>query len=989
MFYIDNDSGVSVMPPVSAQRNGSVRWFSEGGGNNVITWPGMDWFNIVQAELLNILEESGIKPEKTKLNQLFLAIKSIIGDNALLKDNYLSEIKKAGASKQALARAALGLGKLATLDDLDSWLPERTIIRFDSYQSMCDGVDSSGYNVEWQPGLILLTGCTFWRVIEEETATALTSALYASPVNEIFINDFFPGSPDVNKINFIDATFTDEFVNLQGKAITVTTEPGKNYYSNGSFRLSGRTQMPVAPRDVDGRYLTSEPSTFFAITAADDYVSKLRIKSASYSYLDGVYRYLNTNGGINWYFLFLSIYESAGKVFSLADKQSVCEKALNFGVFAPFMTGAKYLKMQRIALDGKLFFVNGPGTTGSSIPDVSNARKGHFIKTGTVTLECLGDAARAIPASWRWFFADIAPDLLYPVAPDSNDSYAALWIAAIGLFADKTWLLAPSGVAHYTRWEVIKNVAEYNLVQQIETVNLTRTFQGNIAPGGGRYFKCFCQDNAEVYAGFRAMVNLATIVNDTDSKTRYSGLMNTIKNGLLSLFVPEQNRFKAVHDETGYQYDRPTYSRFVRSDRFSLAPWRFGVLSNRAELAKYAWPVLDWLHSAYPRLYLDTTVIDDFAMADWYAFVAKSTGSTQAATAAIKRVHERINGRVTLSDAVAAVSVSSWGTIPALTLENFMRLNGQSVLSDEDLTLYTREIRHITPGNNAQVVISDTTYDTAIFVNNDASLSYLQFRFLSSAVDGAKLTITAARAVEHVSFIAEGVSVHNVPNALPAGQPLEFTFNASTSMWCGNTLFARDIRHFTPVNNALIAITKTTHDTAIFIDNNTPLDYLQFKFASTAADGARLTITCARTVSRVSFIAEGVSVHNVPVVLHANQPLEFTYNSVTSSWYGHVQYERDNRHLTPVNNAQLVVKDITRDTALFIDNNAPLGYLQFKFTSVAPDGTRLTIAPANAVNKTSFIAEGVTVSNPPTSLRAGTSYCFTYNAQTAMWCGSL
>lgn len=84
MFYIDNDSGVTVMPPVSAQRSAIVRWFSEGDGNNVITWPGMDWFNIVQAELLNTLEEAGIQPDKTKLNQLALSIKAIMSNNALL-----------------------------------------------------------------------------------------------------------------------------------------------------------------------------------------------------------------------------------------------------------------------------------------------------------------------------------------------------------------------------------------------------------------------------------------------------------------------------------------------------------------------------------------------------------------------------------------------------------------------------------------------------------------------------------------------------------------------------------------------------------------------------------------------------------------------------------------------------------------------------------------------------------------------------------------
>ncbi|MCV9099266.1 phage tail protein, partial [Escherichia coli] len=74
-----------------------------------ITWPGMDWFNIVQAELLNTLEEAGIQPDKTKLNQLALSIKAIMNKNALLIKNNLSEIKTAGASAQRTARENLDI----------------------------------------------------------------------------------------------------------------------------------------------------------------------------------------------------------------------------------------------------------------------------------------------------------------------------------------------------------------------------------------------------------------------------------------------------------------------------------------------------------------------------------------------------------------------------------------------------------------------------------------------------------------------------------------------------------------------------------------------------------------------------------------------------------------------------------------------------------------------------------------------------------------
>lgn len=43
-------------------------------------------------------------------------------------------------------------------------------------------------------------------------------------------------------------------------------------------------------------------STKYAVTVANDYVSAMKIKNAYITYLDGVYRYLNTNGGVNWYF---------------------------------------------------------------------------------------------------------------------------------------------------------------------------------------------------------------------------------------------------------------------------------------------------------------------------------------------------------------------------------------------------------------------------------------------------------------------------------------------------------------------------------------------------------------------------------------------------------------------------------------------------------------------------------------------------------------
>lgn len=118
MYYIDNNSGSPNMPPLSPAQSNTPTWFTEGDKNKGISWIGQDWLNILQAELLNILSEAGIKPDKGKLNQLTLSIKAIITANAYTQANNLKEIFDAGVAAQAAARGHLGLGKLATKDSL-------------------------------------------------------------------------------------------------------------------------------------------------------------------------------------------------------------------------------------------------------------------------------------------------------------------------------------------------------------------------------------------------------------------------------------------------------------------------------------------------------------------------------------------------------------------------------------------------------------------------------------------------------------------------------------------------------------------------------------------------------------------------------------------------------------------------------------------------------------------------------------------------------
>lgn len=118
MFYVDNNSGSPTMPALSPANSNTPTWFTEGDKDKGVSYIGQDWLNIIQSELLNILNEAGITPDKGKLDQLTLSIKAIIAKNAFTQKNNLKEIQDAGSKAQEAARGYLGLGKIATLDAL-------------------------------------------------------------------------------------------------------------------------------------------------------------------------------------------------------------------------------------------------------------------------------------------------------------------------------------------------------------------------------------------------------------------------------------------------------------------------------------------------------------------------------------------------------------------------------------------------------------------------------------------------------------------------------------------------------------------------------------------------------------------------------------------------------------------------------------------------------------------------------------------------------
>ncbi|CAM3717322.1 hypothetical protein [Xenorhabdus thuongxuanensis] len=92
MFGLDNPSGISVMPAITPTNNSTPQWFTEGGAGLSASYPGQEWFNQIQAELLNVLKEAGVTPDKSKLNQLSVAIKAIVAKGWLEKSKNGADI---------------------------------------------------------------------------------------------------------------------------------------------------------------------------------------------------------------------------------------------------------------------------------------------------------------------------------------------------------------------------------------------------------------------------------------------------------------------------------------------------------------------------------------------------------------------------------------------------------------------------------------------------------------------------------------------------------------------------------------------------------------------------------------------------------------------------------------------------------------------------------------------------------------------------------
>ncbi|WP_427149976.1 gp53-like domain-containing protein [Citrobacter freundii] len=122
MYFVDNGSAVPVMPQVKPVSSATPQFFTEGGNGTPPTYPGPDWFNIVQTELLNLLKEAGIDPDKANHAQLLAAMKKLF----LTRSNPFADIKADGPAAVAAALSNLRLERFdQDTNETRIWSPDK------------------------------------------------------------------------------------------------------------------------------------------------------------------------------------------------------------------------------------------------------------------------------------------------------------------------------------------------------------------------------------------------------------------------------------------------------------------------------------------------------------------------------------------------------------------------------------------------------------------------------------------------------------------------------------------------------------------------------------------------------------------------------------------------------------------------------------------------------------------------------------------------
>jgi hypothetical protein len=190
---------------------------------------------------------------------------------------------------------------------------------------------------------------------------------------------------------------------------------------------------------------------------------------------------------------------------------------------------ATYQRGMYIIAAGFYWLCTTGGTTASGSAFTGTYSVGNTVTDGGASFQAVYPYYTSGTTAVSWVWLDLLQDFLTYKYPDSHDSYASSLATLINEYVKLTgnisWLSDASPQPGLTYYQVFTNIMNYNLVNQMYngTVNLTNTFQNQVAPWDGSIYNIsYLEDNCESYQGLIAAANIATLMGDSSNASTYS-----------------------------------------------------------------------------------------------------------------------------------------------------------------------------------------------------------------------------------------------------------------------------------------------------------------------------------------------------------------------------------------------------------------------------------------------------------------------------------